>query len=328
MGQGARRSMTPPALSVVVVADAFATIRRTVRHLRAQTIAGRIELVIVSGPGVELPVGGEELAGFARVTAVAVDDIRSLSWARAPGIRAASAPLVALAESHCYPEPEWAESLLAAHEGPWAAVGPAVYNANPETLVSWTNLVLDYGPWLGPTDGGELGDLPGHNSSYKRDVLLTYGDRLESMLEAETIMHVDMRRRGLRLYQEPAARVEHLNVTRTSSWIGERFQTGRRFGAARSHRWSPLGRALYAAGSPLIPLVRLPRVLRDLDRIGERRRFRGLRLAPLLLALAVSAAGELVGYASGSGRSMWELARIELHKERHVNDRERLEQLA
>jgi glycosyltransferase involved in cell wall biosynthesis len=316
--------MSPPSLSVVIVTDGYETIRKTVRHLRAQTIADRIELVIVAADG-NLELDQPELAELHSHRVVEVGDIRSLSWARAPGIREATAPVVALAESHCFPEPEWAERLLSAHTDGWAAVGPAIFNANPSDVVSWVNLFLDYGPWLGPTRGGEMGDLPGHNSSYKRELLLAYGDRLEAMLEAETIMHADLRAAGHRLYQEPAARAAHINVTRTASWLGERFQTGRRFASARSSAWPLWRRATYAAGSPLIPAVRMPRLLRDLARTGTGRELRGYGYVLLTFALCVSAAGELVGYVLGSGDSMYALSRIELHKERHLRGSEQVE---
>jgi hypothetical protein len=316
--------VSEPRLSVVIVTDGFATIRKTVRHLLAQTVAETVELVIVT-PDARLVPPESDVDGLHSHQVVGVGDIRSLSWARAPGIRAARAPIVALAESHCFPEPEWAERLLAAHEDGWVAVGPAVFNANPESVVSWVNLLLDYGPWLGPTAGGEMDDLPGHNSSYKREALLAFGDRLESMLEAETIMHAELRAAGHRLYQEPAMRAAHLNVTRTTSWLGERFQTGRRFASARSHWWPVWRRAAYALGSPLIPVVRFLRLRHDLRRTRTGRELRGYGYVLLILALAVSAAGESVGYAFGSGDSTYALSRLELHKERHLRRSEQVE---
>lgn len=316
--------MTDPRLSVVIVTDGFETIRKTVRHLRAQTVAAEIELVIVAPDG-ELALDGDDLAGLHSHQVVRVGDIRSLSWARAPGVRVARAPIVALGESHCFPEPEWAERFLARHAEGWAAVGPAIVNANPDGAVSWVNLLLDYGPWVAPTAGGELDDLPGHNSSYKKELLVEFGDRLETMLEAETILHADLRSRGHRLYQEPGARAAHINVTRTSSWIGERFQTGRRFASARSHTWPVWRRGVYAAGSPLIPLVRLRRLLRDVARTRTGPELRPVGYALLAFALLVSAAGELVGYAFGSGDSMYALSRIELHKERHLRAADRMQ---
>jgi hypothetical protein len=313
-----------PGLSVVLVTDVWATIEKTVEHLRRQTARDRLELVVVAPEGAEVGVDEAavgELGGGCQV--VRVPEIRSLSWARAPGVRAARAPVVVFGESHSYPDECWAEALLEAHRGPWAAVGPQVRNANPHTRLSWVNLLLDYGPWLGPTSGGELVDLPGHNSAYKKEVLLGLGDDLTELLEAETLMHVALRRRGHRLYQEPGAILFHLNVSRISAWLQERFQTGRRFGGARGHEWRRWRRLAYALGSPLIPFVRLPRLLRDRERIGARKELSGWTFPLLFTALIVSAFGEFVGYLLGSGESMYELSEIELHKDRFISSRER-----
>lgn len=308
----------------MLVTDVWATIAKTVEHLGRQTARDRVELVIVAPEDSDLVVDEAAVSDLgAGYQVVRVPEIRSLSWARAPGVRAARAPVVVFGESHCYPDEHWAEALLEAHRGPWAAVGPQVRNANPQSRLSWVNLFLDYGPWLGPTSGGELVDLPGHNSAYKREVLTELGDDLSELLEAETLMHIALRRRGHRLYQEPGAIVYHLNVTRVSAWIQERFQTGRRFGGARGHEWPLWRRVAYALGSPLIPFVRLPRLLRDRARIGAREELSGWTLALLGAALLVSAFGEFVGYVFGSGQSMYELSKIELHKDRFVSRRER-----
>ena len=312
-----------PELSVVLVTDVWATIAKTVEHLRRQTARDRLELVIVAAEGADLAVDEAAVRELGGHQVVRVPEIRSLSWARAPGVRAARSPVVVFAESHCYPDEHWAEALLEAHRGPWAAVGPQVRNANPHSRLSWVNLILDYGPWLGPTPGGEITDLPGHNSAYKKEVLAELDDDLSELLEAETLMHVALRGRGHRLYQEPRAIVYHLNVTRVSAWLQERFQTGRRFGGARGHEWPLWRRVAYAFGSPLIPLVRLPRLLRDRARIGAREELSGWTYPLLCIALAVSAFGEFVGYLFGSGESMYELSKIELHKDRFVSSRER-----
>ena len=81
----------------------------------------------------------------------------------------------------------WAESLLYAHRKEWACVGPVVNNGNPRSLISWTNLVIEYGEWLAPAASKVVTHLPGHNSSYKRDILLRYGDELSTWFESESI---------------------------------------------------------------------------------------------------------------------------------------------
>src|SRR5207244_2412948 len=121
------------------------------------------------------------------------------------GIRQAKAAIVALAEDHCFPDPQWAERLIASYQGPWTAVGPAVRNANPKTAVSCADLLIGYGPWLAPSSSREAEFLPGHNTSYKRAVLLEYGNRLDSMMQAETVLHWNLRSKGHRLFMESTA---------------------------------------------------------------------------------------------------------------------------
>ncbi len=209
------------------------------------------------------------------------------------------------------------------HRQPWAAVGPAVNNANPGSLISWANFLLDYGRWFAPAAAGAIDDLPGHNSSYKCQVLVDYGAELEAMLEAESILHWDLQVKGYRLYLEPRAQIVHLNISRPSSWVPERYYAGRRFAAARAHRWSPLRRLLYVSGSPLIPLVRLPRILRDLHRSPQQRDLLPRVLPALIVSLVVSAVGEMVGYAFHSGEAMEKLSKLELNKIPHLAKRDR-----
>jgi len=94
----------------------------------------------------------------------------------------ARARIVAFGEDHCFPEPGWADALLEAHQGPHAVVAPVFLNANPGSTVSWCDFLIGYGAWMAPVAGGLRPFPPGHNSSYKRDELLAYGDRLEEAL--------------------------------------------------------------------------------------------------------------------------------------------------
>ena len=103
--------------------------------------------------------------------------------------------------------------------------------------------------------------LPGHNSSYKLVLLLEYGPELEGMLESETTLHSSLRQKGHQLYLEPGARISHLNYENLSVWIRTQYLSGRAFAADRSEHWPSSRRLLYAVGGPLIPLVRLRRIL-------------------------------------------------------------------
>lgn len=311
-----------PDLSVVLLTpDTYATIHRTVQHLRAQTVKDRLELVIVAPRGADLELG-EVRGDFAAVQVVEGDPLRSTAEARAAGVRAAGASLVALTEDHSFPAPGWAAALIRAHRGPWAAVGPVVHNANPLTLISWANYLFEYSPWMGAGAGREVDHLPGHNSSYKRAVLLAYGERLSAMLEVESILHWDLKARGHRLYLEPGAVTHHLNYSATMSWVTLQFHASRLFAATRA-RWGdwPAGkRLLFALAAPLIPGLRLGRILRQLKANCSPHPVFLRLLPPLGLALLASAAGELLGCLGGERDAGERVSAMEFHRQRFLHE--------
>jgi hypothetical protein len=311
---------------VVVTPDSFETVRKTVRHLRAQNVCGALEVVVVAPSAASLALDARALDGFHSHTVVEVGPVTSTARARAAGLRAARAEVVALVEDHAFPAPGWAEALLERHRGAWAAVGPVMSNANPRSVTSWANLLVEYAPWLEPAEGGEREHLPGHNGSYKREVLAAYGDRLEAMLEAESVLHWDLRARGHALYLEPKARVFHQNFSEPFPSLALRFNGGRLFASARARGWSARRRALYAAASPLIPFVRCARIAREMLGRARTRRMLPRLLPALFVWLAFDGAGEAAGYALGPGGAMAKLSDMEFHRERFLAARERREE--
>ena len=317
--------MTPElSLSVVVVAPyGFAPMRRLLDYLAEQTIRERIEIVIVATTRQALQPDEAALDRFGAYRVLETGAMTDLSRPRMSGILAARAPIVVLTEDHCFPAPDWAEALVRAHEGPWAAVGPTVALANPQRFRAWTNYLLQYGPWIQPTSGGEMTDLPGHNSSYKREVLAEYGEGLADFLVADTMLHWDLRRRGHRLYLETSARVHHVYMTGLRPFVAENYYIGRQFAASRARRWSVLLRLAFTLGSPLIPLVRLTRTLRRMREFGWLGSLLPGILPSLGIALAVSAAGELMGYAFGVGDAAAKTLDLDFRRDRYVSAEER-----
>jgi hypothetical protein len=301
-------------LSVVLATDTLDTIGETLRHLEQQTARERIEVVIVTASDSKLGLPGlENRFGAVQLVEVDSDTMLLLHRARAAGIRAARCPVVALGETHSFPEPHWAEALIEAHRGPWAAVGPEMVCGNPGP-VSWANFYIDFGPWIERRGAECMARLPGHNAAYKRDVLLAYGPRLEDMLESEWHLQADLRSKGHELRFEPAARTRHLNVVGRVS-LRARFDHGRLWAAGRG--WSKPRRLVYGAGAPLIPFRRFPAVFREVRRT---RRAHDVRLLALIwVELAADATGELVGYVrGGQGPSCERFTEAELHRTRYA----------
>lgn len=316
--------MSAPALSgVLCCARSLDDVAMTIRCFAGQDVADRLELVVVAADGIDLtglaPVAGS-LAG---VRVVRVDALDNVAAGYAAGVRAASAPVVVMLEDHSYPCPGWASALIERHAGPWAVVGPAIRNANPRCAVSRADFLMGYGRWMDPSASGEATILPGHNSSYKRDVLLALGDRLEPALLSETVLHLELAARGERLYHEARAVTRHVNFGVRRTWLPLTRWHGREFAAARSRTWSPARRALYTAAAPLIALVRLARIVRFLDRAG-RRNMRFARTLPiLLLGLAADAHGQALGYLRGGPPPQAMPGQEEFCRLDHVSDDDR-----
>ncbi|MCP9484298.1 MAG: hypothetical protein MSC30_00390 [Gaiellaceae bacterium MAG52_C11] len=263
-----------------------------------------------------LAISTNALAPLAGVTVVETP-LLPMAPARAAGVRAARAPIVVLGETHVFAEPDWAVRLLQAHDGPWVAVTPGIGNANPAGGLSWVGLLMDYGRFLPGGGRRETEDVASYNAAYKRADLLELGEELESLLEPGSPLHAELKARGGRFLHEPAARIDHLNVTRPGPWLFERYLGGRLFGATRSRNW-PRGRALlYAAASPLVAPIRLVRTLR-----AARSSWTHLPITfvpALVLACVVWAVGEGLGYVRGEGaNNMRRMLEYEQHKARYT----------
>ena len=328
-----------PRLSVVLVtADTFAALALTWAHLERQRRPGELEVLVV-GPA-EAAAGLPRRHPFHAATWVPVASVPSLDRARAAALPAISAPLAAFVEDHAFPEPDWAERIVAAHRGdpPPAVLGGAMVNANPASLASWANLLTAYGDWTatggdggvegGVPRGGAVEALPGHNAAYDtaalRALAATAGPgELEGLFARGGGLHDALVAAG-GLVLVPEARIAHVNPSRWRSTLALRLDAGRLYAAGRWRRrgWGRLRRLLYTAASPLIPAVRLLRHHRETA--AGRRPARGLRQR---LALAVGytldAVGQAVGYAAGAGASLERLDLFEVDRWRHLDRRDR-----
>lgn len=313
----ANRDRAPELSVVLITPDSFDTIRRTITCLTRQTARDVIELIIIAPTSARIDVDDALVAPLASVQVVRLESLSPTGPARAAGIRAARAPIVAFAEEHCFPRPTWAQALLDAHRGDYAAVGPAIHNANPDTIVSWADLLIGYGPWLAPVAKREADYLPGHNSSYKRAALMEYDDRLETLMEAETVLMWDLRAKGRRLLLEPAAETAHMNFGFWSSWLAVMFLNGRGFADTRASSWSLAKRLAFAAASPAIPIVRLGRTLGHARRIDRGAAFLARVIPTLCVGLVADGIGQMTGYALGAGNTHQRLASYEWHRMQH-----------
>jgi len=116
--------------------------------------------------------------------------------------------------------------------------------------------------------------------------------------EGEDMM-AELRAAGERVRFEPAAQIEHVNISFPAPLLHQRFLAGRVIAGTRSARWSRLRRIGYALASPMIPPVLLWRHRSGISRAIRRERPPIGTTATLVLCSLFEAAGESVGYALG-----------------------------
>ena len=291
-------SQEPPKISVILIMnDSFKALLESIKSLGRQTVRDRLEIILVDALEDE-PIDHSALSEFSQLQTIRVSPDTTFAEAKAAGFRNATSEIVTFTEDHSYPNSVWAEALIEAHRQPWAAVGPAVGNANPINMISWADLFILYGRWVDRVSGTVIDDVPGQGSAYKRGLLMGYGSELGKMLEMETILHWDLQNKGFQLYLEPKAKTYHANATRPYAFFWEHLKVGRQFAAARASSWSPFHRFLYTMAGPLIPIVRLKRIFGEIKRSGHAPDLLPGILLPLIMGLAASTFGEIFGYIS------------------------------
>jgi len=316
--------MLPPAFSVVLVTPTdFDQIRETVHHLLAQTVLSQMELIVVAPSRDALGTETAELDRFPAHQIVEVGPILYRGQAAAEGIRVAQAPIVGLVEEHAFPEPGYAEALLRAHEGPWAAVSPVIRNANPESVISWVNYYRAYLGLAEPLEAGEMDNVAWHNSAYKRDLLLAFGDELGPLLDYEGDLLHALRKQGHRFYLEPDAQTRHQNVELFRSLLHLSYMKGRLGAASRvaAEGWPMWKRLVYVAGSPLIPLMYVPALRDGLTRTRQPAGRLARTLPFLSLSLAINAFGESIGLLGGAEGLKHKMEAYELNRSRYLSRR-------
>ncbi|MEP7344466.1 MAG: hypothetical protein ABI877_04340 [Gemmatimonadaceae bacterium] len=300
-----------------MLVDRYETIRRVVEHLCAQTIAEQIELVLVCAVREDFIVPDGAARALARVTIVQCPPL-PMGTARAAGVRAATAPVIVVGETHAFPASDWAEYLVRAHEELWQSVAPGMENANPESARSWSGFLMDYGRWLGDLPAGEIAEPPAYNASWKREALINDADRKALVLEPGRPVDAARVAGRARFHHEPRAKVAHLNVAQPGAWSAERYWGGYLFGAHRSREWSLPRRLVYLGGSVLVPIIRFVRTLPSFALARSKRRLPRGTLVAIAGGSVIWGIGEAIGYIAGDGRAEARMLEYEMHKERYA----------
>ncbi len=294
-----------PILTVILLAGPLRTrAERMLRSVLEQSLIDRLEVILIDfEPDDVPPLSGSD---HPAVTFLRGNPAWDFGQGRAEGVRMAHAPIVAFLEEHAWACPGWAEALVKAHEETWAGVGSEYAPANPHIGISDAVGVFNFPTALAPAARGTASTIPGHNSSYKRDLLLAFGDQLEALLLVEIVLQMRLQEAGHQLFIEPDSKFHHANETYLRSIVKGMFWSNRCLGAVRPHLmgWSTgqfLFRLLIA---PLTPFSRMAKLFLYTRRQSRAKLGSLLRTLPLVLLIqTVAVAGHTWGMLFGMGRA-------------------------
>lgn len=315
---------SPPSTltAVLVVPRGLEELSGAMARLEAQTCRDRIDVVLVHTAASTAAIDPGRFRQFRSFRTVTLAAIPTVATAFAAACRVATGDVVALVEDHVLLEPDWAGAVLTAHAAPCAAVAPLMANGNPRTAVSWANFLSSFHEAIGAAAPGPVPCGPGHNTSYKREVLGRYDAELQALLQSERTFHYRLLRDGHAIWFAPDARLAHLNISRPWQAVRHSLLGGALFGRYRSAGMSAAERLVRTAGVPLVPVVRLTRIVRAV-RQAPARRIPAAAWGMLGLLLVGHAVGEALGYWNLAGEIEARYEFFELHRLECLRDDER-----
>ena len=148
--------------------------------------------------------------------------------ARNIGIQQAYGEILCLIDSDCLAASDWLQKIAAAHEGNnYAAVGGAVLNANPESLVGWAGYFAEFREFFPFQLPQVTPHLATCNIAYTRQVFEQYGTFPSDFYPQEDLVfHLNIASRGGSILFDPAIQVAHTNRTAIQDFFKHQFRIG------------------------------------------------------------------------------------------------------
>jgi hypothetical protein len=264
-----------------------------------------LEIIVPYHPRTE---GIEDLQRrFPDVRFIRIDDLKTFTAhgggrehhdeLRARGLATASGEIIGLLEDHGRPDPHWCAHVLEAHQQGYAAIGGAIENGIDRPL-NWAVYFCDFYKYQNPVPEGESPFVSDANVAYKRSALESIRPLWQDTFQ-ETAVNWALTSRGQRLALSPKLIVsQHRSDLRLGSALKERLIWGRSYAVSRSQRAGGVQRVMYAALSPLLPVVLLWRMTASVAKKHASLRAFSRALPLTAILIGSWSLGELLGYVT------------------------------
>lgn len=215
------------------------------------------------------------------------------------GMPRARGRVIAITDACCIPGDGWIETILKAHGEGKVAVGGAIEMAPGSRASDWAVYFTRYfvrdAPLATPFTAGPTLEVPCENGTYDREALSSQMEAIGARGFYEVEVNPTLRSQGFTLWCDPAIVVWYNNKFSIAGFIRHRLTHGREFGRTRAAGCSGIKRALYVLATPVVPLVLVSRVVRN---VWKKPRYLGpfARSLPLVVTfVACWGLGELGG---------------------------------
>ena len=233
-----------------------------------------------------------------------VADTELMSRLRADAAHTARGEIVAFVEDHTVVIPGWLDAIIDGMQAGHAGVGGEPGTLNPGVGISDAMTIMNYAFFIPTPTPRTYSMLPGHNSAYRRDLLLAFGDLLRPLITNEVLLGWKLIEQGHTLLLDPGAKFLHFNEETLGMIMRGYYYWNRCFGHNRAlvFGWPWWRRLLQALAAPAIPPVRYVKYVAYLSRHDRPKlpvfmRYTGTFLCAQAAAATGMAIGALFGLA-------------------------------
>lgn len=238
---------------------------------------------------------------------------------RAKAVELSGGEIVAFVEDHAYVVPGWLETLIRDFRAGHGGVGGEPDAINPGIGISDAVTLMGFGFFRPTTEPRTYDVLPGHNSAYRRDLLLSFGELLPALISSEILLDRKIIEKGHTLLLDPGAKFLHHNEEKLSMIAKGYYYWNVIYGQnrARIFHWPWWRRLLQGFAIPLVPFVRYMKYMIHFWSHDRKNIFLLLRYTGIFLyAQSAAAVGLARGTLFGTGDAEMKFRDYELNYSR------------
>jgi glycosyltransferase involved in cell wall biosynthesis len=147
--------------------------------------------------------------------------------ARNIGIESAKGDIIAMIDADAKANKDWVRRIMEEHKSPFLAIGGALLNGYPKSLVSWSEYFASSSEYFEKSPRRSVRTQATGNVSYKRETFEKYGLFTDAPRAQDVIFNLKLGQHGEPILFEPSIKVHHFYRTRLRQLLKREILCGR-----------------------------------------------------------------------------------------------------